>query len=106
MENNLVYKFNEFGNYLLSVNNDENKKIYIYGSVIDHPSKEFLLKILRPEDENENKIIIDKDVNGNDQQVQKYSQVNEWINIFGLKNDKETKQKLNEYLNELLKLKN
>jgi hypothetical protein len=35
MENKIV----EFGNYLLSLNNDKEKELYIYGSVINHPNK-------------------------------------------------------------------
>ena len=99
-------KIEEFGNYLLSINNDEEKKTFINGSIINHPGKLFLLKCcFRMEDETENKSEIVKDDEGLEKIIHKYSQLNEWINIYGLIDNEENKLKLNQYLNELLLLK-
>jgi ribulose bisphosphate carboxylase small subunit len=92
---------NQFGEYLLSVNLDEEKKTFIHGCIINHPNKLNLIRMFRAEDETENKTEII-----NDQTVQKFSQVSEWINVFGLRNDQEVKNKLKECLVELLKYKN
>ena len=72
MENfyNLVI---EFGNYLLLINNDESKKIFINGSVINHPNKLHLLNFFRMEDETENKSEIVKDDEGLEKIIHKYS---------------------------------
>lgn len=102
MENKVL----EFGNYLLSVNNDESKKVFINGSIINHPDKLWLIKMFRPEDETENKTVIEKDKDGNDIDVKKYSQINIWINIFGLNNNEEVKNKLKEYLDYFISVKN
>ena len=96
MENKVI----EFGNYLLSINIDETKKMYIEGSIINHPDKLLLIKLFREEDESENKIDIENDV-----EVNKYSQVNQFINDLGLINNEDTKNKVLEYLNILLEYK-
>lgn len=96
MENKVI----EFGNYLLSINIDETKKMYIEGSIINHPDKLLLIKLFREEDESENKIVIENDV-----EVNKYSQVNQFINDLGLINNEDTKNKILEYLNSLLEYK-
>jgi hypothetical protein len=69
----------EFGNYLLSINNDETKKIFIEGSILNHPNKSSLLNMFRVEDESENKIVVENEI-----EVKYYSQVNEFIDVFGL----------------------
>ena len=97
MENKVL----EFGNYLLSINNDETKKILIEGSIINHPNKLSLINMFRAEDENENKKVVENDI-----EVKYYSQVNEFIDVFGLENNEEVKNKVLEYLNDLLQYKN
>jgi len=69
MENQIIEKTIEFGNYLLSINNDETKKVFINGSIINHSNKLWLIKNFRPEDDTENKTVIEKDENGNDKEV-------------------------------------
>lgn len=95
-----------FANYLKSVNIDNEKMIHINGCIINNPYKLNFVKLLRPENETENRTEIIKDQDGNDKTVQRYSQVNEFIVNFGLRNDEEVKNKIKEYLNELLKYKN
>lgn len=97
MENKVL----EFGNYLLSVNNDDTKKLFIKGSILNHPNKNLLVNMFRPEDETENKTVIENDI-----EVKKYSQIEEFINVFGLKNDEEVKYKLKEYLDTFISFKN
>jgi len=89
MEDKIV----EFGNYLLTLNIDKEKEIFILGSVINHPLKNLFLSLVRPEDETENRVeIIDE------KEVNRYSQINEWINIFGLQVNELDRLKLKEYL--------
>jgi len=67
-------KIEEFRNYLLSINNDEQKKIFINGSIINHPNKSYLLKcFFRMEDETENKSEIVKDDEGLEKIIHRYS---------------------------------
>jgi hypothetical protein len=99
-------KFLEFGNYLLSINKDETKKLYIYGSIINNPNKSFLVNVLRVQDDTEDKTVVELDENNVEKTVVKYSQVMEFINILGLENTEEVKIKLLEYLNDLLQYKN
>ena len=98
----LINKINEFSYYLLNNSLTEEGKENINGAIINAPNfvKINSIKFYRPEDENENKSVIELDENKNEKIVHRYSQVNEWINIFGLKkDDDEVKNKLNEYLN-------
>jgi hypothetical protein len=98
-------KLREFGNYLLSLC-DKSNEVYYYnikGSLIDLP--EFLLKqvlnSLREENENENQTVIENEI-----EVVKKSQLNEWAFVYGIDLSKiEIKNKLLEYLNELLEFK-
>ena len=74
-------KLNEFGNYLLSINNDESKKLFINVIYIYSKYEESLntIKMMRPELEND-------------------SQLNEWISVYGLENNENNRTKLKEYL--------
>ena len=74
-------KINEFGNYLLSINNDESKKLFINVIYIYCKYEEALntIKMMRPELEND-------------------SQLNEWISVYGLLDNEENRTKLKEYL--------
>ncbi len=103
--NNLV---NEFGNYLLTIQNENKEREFlIYGSVINHPNKQNLINLFRVKNENENnetKTITLQD--GTEKTIQCCCQVNEWIYVFNLKNNEETKNKLKDYLNQLLTYKN
>jgi hypothetical protein len=96
MENKIV----EFGNYLLSLNNDKEKELYIYGSVINHPNKNIFIYLLSPEDEAENRVEI---IDG--KEVKLYSQINHWIEVFGLDVKENDKLKLKEYLDVFLEYK-
>ena len=95
---NLINKINEFSNYLFNNSLNEEGKENINGAIINAPNniKINSVKFYRPEDENENKSVIELDENKNEKIVHRYSQVNEWINIFSLKkDDEEVKNKLN-----------
>ena len=95
---NIKNKFVELGNYLI-LHCDKSKDEYYYnikGSLIDLP--DFLipqvLNSMRPEDESEN---VDD----------KKSQLAEWSSVYGINLfNVEVKNKVNEYLNELLSYKN
>ena len=94
---NIKNKLIELGNYLISVCDKSNEEYYynIKGSLIDLP--EFLipqvLNSLREENESEN-------VEGNK------SLLNEWAFVYGVDlSNEEVKNKLLEYLNELLEFK-
>ena len=100
-------KLRELGNYLLTVYDKSNEEYYynIKGSLIDVP--EFLipqvLRSLRLEDENENKSVVELDENNVEKIVHKKSQLNEIAFIFGIDySNTEVKNKVLEYLNELL----
>ena len=99
-------KLREFGNYLLSVCDKSNEEYYynINGTLINLP--EFLLKQVinsfREENEAENQIVVENEV-----EVVKKSQLKEWEYIYGLDlSNEEVKNKVLEYLNELLEYKN
>ena len=99
-------KLIEFGNYLISVCDKSNEKYYynIKGSLIDVP--EFLLKQVlnsfREENEAENQIVIENEV-----EVIKKSQLKEWEYVYGVDlSNEEIKNKVLEYLNDLLQIKN
>ena len=103
-------KIREFGNYLLTVYDKSNEEYYynIKGSLIDVP--DFLipqvLRSLRPEDENENKSVVELDENNVEKIVHKKSQLYEFAFIFGIDySNTEVKNKVLEYLNELLECK-
>ena len=102
---NLLLKIKEFGNYCLSVCDNEEKKNIVSGVLLNDNivSNLLFVKLLRVQDETEDKSVVELDENKNEKIVHKYSQVNEFINIFGLKkDDEEVKNKLNEYLNVFL----
>lgn len=97
---------NDFGNYMISVQINKNKEFFIKGSIINHPNKNELIKYFRPEDETENKIEEITLPNGTKKTNVCYSQIKEWINVLELHDNEEVKNKLKEYLNQLLKFKN
>jgi hypothetical protein len=106
MENILV-KVQELGNYCLSVSNNEDKK-YIINSVLlnnNKPHNLMFVKLLRVENDSENKSLVQKDISGNEIIVHKFSQINEFINIFGLLNNEEVRNKLKEYLDYFISVK-
>jgi len=104
MENNLI---TEFGNYLLSINNTKEGKELINEILFkaSYVNKLLFVRLLRIENETENKSEIVKDKDGLESIIHRYSQLIEFINIFGLIDNEENKLKLNQYLNELLLLK-
>jgi len=102
---NIYEVINEFSNYLLSINNDLERKELI-NKVLQDNNKLIFIKLLRPEDENENKTITEKDENNNDVVIQEYSQINEFIKVFGLTDNEESRNKLKEYLDYFLTYKN
>jgi hypothetical protein len=95
---------NEFSNYLLSNNSTDEGNKRIKGLLIDSPEfcKVNFVRYLRVEDESENKSVIEKDISDNEIISHKYSQVNELVNIFGLNNNNDVKNKLKEYLDQFL----
>ena len=100
-------KLREFGNYLLTIYDKSNEEYYynIKGSLIDVPDYLIpqVLKSLREEKEDENKSVVEIDENNVEQNINKKSQLSEWAYVYGLNlNDQEVKEKLNEYLNDLL----
>jgi hypothetical protein len=99
-------KLREFGNYLISVYDNSKEEYYynIKGSLIDVPDYLIpqVLKSFREEDEAENQIIIENEV-----EVVKKSQLKEFEFVYGIDvNNEEVKNKVLEYLNELLQYKN
>jgi len=80
-----IERLNEFGNYLLSINNDESKKVFINDILIKCRYQDGLvtIKYIRQEAENN-------------------SQLDEWINVYGLEDNQENKLKLKEYLDYFL----
>ncbi len=105
---NLLNKIIEFSNYLLNNNIVEEQKMNIEGVLILSPPfiKINFVKFLRPENELENKTVIEKDKDGNDVEVKKYSQLKEWINVFGLVDNENVKNELKNYLDYFLTVKN
>ena len=98
---------NEFTNYLLSNNSTEEGNRRIKGLLIDSPyfCKVNFIRCLRVEDESENKSVIEKDASENEIISHKYSQVNELVNVLGLNNNDDVKNKLKEYLDQFLEYK-
>ena len=88
---NIINKLIEFGNYLLSINNDDSKKVYINGCILDPIPhyKLFFVKNVRPQN--------DADDDGTD--PKNYSQYIEWVNTFGLENSPDNKASVLEYIN-------
>ena len=75
-----INKLNEFGNYLLSINNDESKKLFINVIYINCKYNEALntIKMIKSEAEDN-------------------SQLNEWISVYGLVDNENNRLKLKEY---------
>lgn len=92
---------NKFSNYLHN-NSKEDERKQLIDKVLSKNNVLLFMNLLRPEDDTENKIITEKDRDGNVTTYQQYSQVREFIKVFGLENNVETYNKLKEYLNELL----
>ena len=102
---NIELKVKDFGNYLLNICDNEDKKQLIKVLLLNQNFDHILLfvKLLRVQNDEEDKSVVELDENKNEKIVRIYSQVNEWINIFSLKkDDEEVKNKLNEYLNVFL----
>ena len=97
--------FNEFVDYLQSNSISDEGKRNIKGILIESPDfiKVNFVRFLRPDNETENKSIVEKDISGNEVIIHRYSQINELLKSFGLPNDNnDVKIKLNEYLNQFL----
>jgi len=79
-----IEKLNEFGNYLLSINNDESKIIFINDILIKCRYQDGLvtIKLMRNED----------------------SQLDEFISVYGLDNNEQNLLKLKEYLDYFLSI--
>ena len=77
-----VEKLNELGNYLLTINNDESKKLFINDILIKCRYQDGLvtIKLMRQESDDDN------------------SQLNEWVSVFGLEDNEDNRLKLKEYL--------
>jgi len=103
----VLNKINDFSSFLLQNNVKEEQKIHINGLFINSPNfaKINFIRFIRPQDETEDKIVQEKDENDVLKDVKKYSQINDFINLFGLKDTKDVRNKLNEFLNELLEIK-
>ena len=76
-----VEKLNELGNYLLTINNDESKKLFINDILIKCRYQDGLvtIKLMRQESDDDN------------------SQLNEWLSVYGLQDNEENRLKLKEY---------
>ena len=75
-----VEKLNELGNYLLSINNDESKKLFINDILIKcrYQDRLVTIKLMRPEAEDN-------------------SQLDEWVSVYGLEDNEDNRNKLKEY---------
>ena len=76
--NKYLNKLIEFGNYLISINNDDSKKVFINDILIKCNLHNCLItiKLMRNED----------------------SQLDEFIDVYGLEDNNENREKLKEYL--------
>ncbi len=103
-----LQKIKEFGNYLLTINNDEFKKVFIDNILnIENEKQIYLfLRVLKPENDEDNNTKVIKDKDDNDITITSKSQLNIWIDCYGLIDNEETKNKLKDYLNQLLVYKN
>ena len=77
-----INKLNEFGQYLLTINNDESKKLFINDILIKCRYQDGLvsIKLMRQESDDDN------------------SQLNEWLSVYGLEDNEDNRLKLKEYL--------
>jgi hypothetical protein len=96
----IVLKVIELGNYLLSVNEDKEKEINIKGVLLNNNviNNLYFVKLLRLEND------LDND-NSNPDNI-KRSQINDFIFNFGLLDNEEVKNKLKEYLDYFISVKN
>ena len=109
MNNIIKNKIIELGNYMLSINNNENKIGLIYSFIInsDDFEKKLFIKCLKLQDDNQEKeIITKKDENGNTFITKNFSTLDNWIDIYGLNDNEEVKNKLKEYLDYFISVKN
>ena len=104
---NIVLKVQELGNYFLSVCNDEQKKYIIKCCLLNDNkiNNLYFVKLLRKQDDTEDKSIVVKDLNDNETIQYYYSQVNEFIVNFSLQNNEDVKNKLKEYLDYFISVK-
>jgi len=104
----VLNKINDFSSFLLQNNVKEEQKIHINGFFINSPDfiKINFIRFIRPQDDTEDKIVQEKDENDVLKDVQKYSQISDFINLFGLNDTEDVRNKLNDFLNELLEIKN
>ena len=104
---NIVLKVKEFGNYCLSVCNNEEKKNIIIGCLLNNNKSHNLMfvKYLRVQDDTEDKSVVEKDISGNEVISHKYSQLSEFVFIFGLNDNENVKNKLKEYLDYFISVK-
>ena len=87
----ILNKFVEFGNYLLSINNDDEKKTFILGDIIN-PLPQYKLiyaKNITPQNDADDDGSIENNC----------SQYIEWVNTFGLENTPDNKASVLEYIN-------
>jgi hypothetical protein len=93
--NNVV----EFGNYLLTINDNPDKLCIITGNLINSPNayKLFFVKHITPQN--------DDDDDDTDPEHIKYSQLYSLINTFGLIDNEVNRDKLLEYINYFVSVK-
>jgi hypothetical protein len=104
---NIVYKVKEFGNYLLSVCYNEEKKNVISVVLLNNNNYHNLnfVKLLRVQDDTEDKTVVELNFLNEEITVTKYSQIMEFINVFGVENTEEVKTKIKEYLDYFISVK-
>ena len=104
-----IIKIKEYGNYLLTINNDNDKKLFINNVLLNCETEfqaDLFISRLRNEDINENKFDKLKDKDNNDVIIEYRSQIYQWFETFGLENNQENYNKLLEYLDYFLTVKN